>query len=420
MRRFGLLILILVVADTVLAQTIETRFSLESRSGYSTNTLLHPFVNEWDTAGDGVFARVVPSGQMHVNISGFSIDIGGGLVFESIFDDRNSWNGAFGSAGFRYKLTKNVSTGLRANASKFSSSFDKYSMLLLQDVTWNVGISTRLQAKAGSYFSRYSGLTQNSVENFDSRTDLYGIELEHWPTISWQLRATAYGMMGEKVSENHSFSFSVGRALSQKAGVSLSLSSNKFTNSFNVNPDVGGSFGPGTVGSGPVGSEVVALTDRTLRTGLDLNYSISNRLNSFATLSHNTFWSGNGGYRSDIAAHIGIRYSLSGRDLFGKQDGGVTPAWNRKNNGVVVEVMHKGSGDLFLTGDFNSWEKPGIALSKQEDKRYAAELDLEAGIYEYKVLMVENDEMIWVEISEESMTVSDGFGGTNGLIFIED
>lgn len=420
MKLFGLLILSLIGSGTIMAQDVETRFSLESRAGYSTNTLLHPFVNEWDTAGEGAFARVIPSSQMQINISGLSVDIGGGMIFESIFDDRNDWNGAFGSAGLRVGLSKNISTGFRVNASRFTSGFNKFSMLVLPDLTWTPGMSTSIKAKAGTFFSRYSGLTEIGSEDFSTRANLFGIEIEHWPTISWQVRGSAYGMIGETVSDNHSLSLSVGRNVSQKVGMSLSLSANKFTNNFNINPDGGSTFGPSPVNSGLDGSDIVSLTDRALRTGADISYSISNRLNSHVTVSHNTFWSGNGGYRSDIAAHAGIRYTLSGNDLFGEKDNGIVPAWNRKNDGVVVEVRHQGAGDLFLTGDFNDWEKPGIALSKQEGKRYAAELDLEAGIYEYKVLLFEKGEIVWVEISEESMTVRDGFGGTNGLIFIED
>lgn len=414
-----LIIISLFLSNSLVGQDIETAFSLESRAGYSTNTLLHPFINEWDTSAEGAFARVKPSVFLQVNTSSVSLDMGGSMIFESIFDSRDSWKGAFGSVEFRYRLPENISVGMQASRSFFRSVYEKKSALILPDISWTPNLSTRVRVKVGSLFSNYVGLTEIEGGNFSSRTDLYGLEIEYWPTFKWQIGGTVYGMFGQDPAENHSVSITTSRAIGSKTRISLSLSGNRFTNSVYVNPELNG-VSSGTVNSGVNNTDTMIVSDRSLRTGLDISRSIFDHFAGFATVSHHTFWSGNGGYRSDIAVHGGLRFTFSGDEFLRKREVGVAPSWNRKNNAVIVEVTHEGGGTLYLTGDFNDWMKPGIALSSRGDKQYAAELDLEAGVYEYKVLLVENEEMKWVDISEESMTVSDGFGGTNGLIFIED
>jgi hypothetical protein len=44
---------------------------------------------------------------------------------------------------------------------------------------------------------------------------------------------------------------------------------------------------------------------------------------------------------------------------------------------------------------------------------------LEPGAYEYKILLLEGESENWIEFTDETLTVSDGFGGENGLIVIE-
>jgi len=44
---------------------------------------------------------------------------------------------------------------------------------------------------------------------------------------------------------------------------------------------------------------------------------------------------------------------------------------------------------------------------------------LDSGAYEYKILLVEGDAEKWLELSEDTFTVNDGFGGENGLIIID-
>ncbi len=237
--------------------------------------------------------------------------------------------------------------------------------------------------------------------------------------MKWKIQGSGYGLAGENLLNNHSVALSLSRLIQQKVGITLSASINRYTNNFAVSPETGGLLsGPDQPGTE---DEIIKQTDRLLRSGITVSFPIARNVTGSGTVGHHTFWAGNGESRSDIAASVGIRYSVSGSSLFNRRHNRLEPEWEKRNNdAVVVSVNFSGDGDLFLTGEFNDWERPGVALSRQNRKSLAAKVELEPGIYEYKVILLRDGEESWVELSDDTMTVSDGFGGTNGLIFIEE
>src|SRR6056297_1204315 len=109
MKTVVLLLATFFVCSIISAQSIESVFSIESRAGYSTNTLLHPIVDEWDTTDDGAFARIIPSGQLFLRASNVTYEVSGGVLFESVFDTRGDWSGVFGAGDIRYELLSTLS-----------------------------------------------------------------------------------------------------------------------------------------------------------------------------------------------------------------------------------------------------------------------------------------------------------------------
>ncbi|WP_340106332.1 glycogen-binding domain-containing protein [Rhodohalobacter sp. 8-1] len=419
MKILGLIIIGVFCIESLVAQSLNTIFSIESRGGYSTNTYLHPFVNEWDSSDDGAFARITPSAQFFWGSQGFSAEGSAGYFYESIFDNRNSWNGAFGSARLHYRFTESLSAGVEASGSHMSSSFRKQTLSMLPNVTWSPTLFTRIQAKAGSSFREYSGLGESEVNSFSDRFDLAGIELEHWPSLRWRIQVSGYGMPGESLLDNHSAALSVRRLIQQKVGITLSVSMNRFTNSYTISPQTGGSpFGSGQTS---IEDEIIEQTDHLLRSEVAVTFPIAGQLSGSGSVGTHTFWAANGEFRSDIAASVGIRYSIPGSAMLNQRRSAVEPEWeNKPGEAVVVTVNYGGDGNLYLTGEFNDWGRPGVALSRQTQQRLAASVELEPGIYEYKVILIRDGEESWVELSDDTMTVSDGFGGVNGLIFIEE
>lgn len=406
-------------ADSLMSQNVESVFSVESRAGYSTNTFLHPYVKEWDTSDDGAFARVIPSAQLFWNRSGYSAEGSVGYLHDSIFDNRNSWGGVFGVARLQYKMTGSVSAGVEARGSRMTSEFSKQSVSVLPQIRWSPSIFTSIKARGGSIFREYSGIGEGDGTHFSDRYDLMGIEVEHWPSLKWQIRGTGYGPVGERLIDNQSVSLSFRRLISREMSVSLNFSASRYTNRFDLTTEAGGlPIGPAQPDTG---GEMIEQTDQLLQSGLHVQFPLFGNITGSGTAGIQTFRAGNGDQRSDIAASIGLRYSISGSTLFNRQKDRLEPAWTRrKDEAVVVTVEYGGDGQLYMTGDFNDWQRPGVAMSRQKRKRYAAQLELDPGMYEYKVVLLEDEKEVWVELSNETMTVDDGYGGLNGLIFIED
>ncbi|TYP95271.1 hypothetical protein LX73_0569 [Fodinibius salinus] len=74
---------------------------------------------------------------------------------------------------------------------------------------------------------------------------------------------------------------------------------------------------------------------------------------------------------------------------------------------------------MYLVGGFNNWDKTGIPLTKQSDNIYVTQLLLSVGAYEYKVLEVQGDSEKWLQFSNDTYTVDDGFGSENAMLLIE-
>jgi hypothetical protein len=97
----------------------------------------------------------------------------------------------------------------------------------------------------------------------------------------------------------------------------------------------------------------------------------------------------------------------------------VSPNWNKERDVQRVKISYPGDGRIYLVGDFNNWSRPGVPLVNIKKDRYRAELELDPGSYEYKVLIIEDGEESWIEFSNETYTVEDGFGGQNALLLVQ-
>jgi len=406
-------------ADGLMSQNVKSVFSVETRAGYSTNTFLHPNVKEWDTSDDGAFARIIPSVQLFWNRSGYSAEGSVGYLHDSIFDERNSWGGMFGTARLLFTLTGSVSAGVEAMGSRMTSEFSKQSVSVLPEIRWSPSMFTSIKARGGSIFREYSGIGEGDGTDFNDRYDLMGLEVEHWPTLKWQIRGAVYGPVGERLIENQSVSLSFRRLINREMSVGLSFSANRYTNRFDLRTEADGlPIGPAQPDAE---GEMIEQMDQLLQSGLRVLFPLFGNITGSGTAATQTFRAGNGDQRSDITASIGVSYSISGSGVFNRRKDRLEPTWTRrKDEAVVVSVEYGGDGQLYMTGDFNDWQRPGVAMSRQKRKRYAVQLELAPGMYEYKVVLLKDEKEVWVELSDEIMTVDDGYGGLNGLIFIED
>jgi hypothetical protein len=422
MKHVVLFLLSFFYATALYSQNLEAYINADVRAGFSTNTYLHPFIGEWDQSDSGVFSRLSPSADLYYYGGRFSADFSAGYLFEPIFDDRQNWSGLYGSARLNYRLTQQLSLELPVSANRLSSRYERTSISMLPAITWAPSLFTRVSARAGSSFRSYNGLffdeDDNPIEKVD-RFDVYGLEFERWTSFKWQVRGSVYGVMNQNPVENHSASVALSRVIRQSAGITFNLSLNRYLNNFALDGD--GGFIPA---DGPANddTQIVEESDQLFRSGVSFSFPITAGLSGNGSVSHLFFRPAVTNNHSDVELSLGVRYRFSASGMFKNNSDKLSPGWeNRDDNAVILKVRYRGDGDLFLVGEFNDWDRPGIPLSRQgeQSSRYAALLDLEPGIYEYKILLIKDGEEKWVEFTDETMTVSDGFGGTNGLIFID-
>jgi hypothetical protein len=210
----------------------------------------------------------------------------------------------------------------------------------------------------------------------------------------------------------------ISRILQSGARIRVKAGLEQYQNEETIVTDGGGGGFP-PVGGGPSRTtEALQQTNRIFRLGVEGNIPISSRFTVFASAEGIRYSSSTTSENiNDVQLSGGLRMTLqpTSKDSRGK----VSPNWKKKENVQTVEVKYSGNGRIYLVGEFNNWQRPGIPLINKTKKTYKAELKLDAGAYEYKVLEINGSEEDWIEFSEGTYTIADGFGGKNALLLVE-
>lgn len=405
------------------AQNWQTMVSVDSRVGYSSNTYLNPFFAEWDESASSGYGLVSVFGQSFWNDSNNSVDITLGLVAEPFLNNQNIWRGGLSMVEYRRRFSPDFNGGIEAGGSYFSSNFKRTMVWAQPYVTWFVSPFTSLKLKLGVNHRSYKNFSDSL--NTNRRFDFYGLEFESWPTYNWQLRATLFSSLDKLPAVNEQFSSTIsagyvflnGSSITAKAGIE------QFGFDFTTTTTSGGAP-VGNPGGGPP-PETQTVTnqefDRILRLGLTGDYPINKTVSIFASiegLNRNITTSDE--RITDMQISGGVRLSLQPNIIRRSSNRVIEPEWEKRREQLMaMNINFSGGGRLYLVGDFNNWNRAGIPLTQQNKKTYAAEISLDSGAYEYKILHVEGDTEEWLKFSNDTYTVDDGFGGENAMLLVE-
>ncbi|MEX0648698.1 MAG: glycogen-binding domain-containing protein [Balneolaceae bacterium] len=403
---------ILFSGSAAFGQDWQAAFNLDSRVGYTTNTYLNPFISDWDPSVNTGFGFLAPVARVSMNKNNFSSDMTGGIVYEPMFDGQPSWKGGFGVLGSRYRLTEKLFGGVEAGGSYFSGASEQKLFWMVPVITFSPSLFTQFRLKAGSSFRESSVEEREGYSRFDS----YSFELETWPGFNWQLKGGIYGNLDQPanglstvISADHLFTTSL--RFSVRAGLE--------SYQYQVATETGGGGQPPVGGPRPPGEQISDEADRFFRIGISSTYQVNRSFAVTLNADHLSYFSTvSDEVPTDVHISAGFRYSFSP----GPGTKSRAHAEWKQNGSQTIFLRIKGAenGQLYLIGDFNDWEHPGIPLSRQQQNRYAVQLALEPGAYEYKILLIDSSgEETWMELSDDTYTVPDGFDGENGLIFIE-
>ncbi|MFH5885059.1 glycogen-binding domain-containing protein [Halalkalibaculum sp. DA3122] len=408
------------IAGRAHAQQWQTVLYFDSRVGFSSNTYLNPYFSEWDRSVESGYGTVSLMGQTawfdEKNVAEFT----GNAVWEPYFGNDDTWKGFLGMANYRRSLSDNLTGGIETGGSYFSSSFSRTLWWAQPALSWHITPFSSLRIKAGTSYRQYDNYVVDSTRvNSQDQTGIYAVEFETWPSFRWQLSAGLYGSLETLPSVGEGFRSTVSAARLFEGGTQLRLTAGleQYQNEFTATaPDGGSGFPP--VGGSAGGSETVEKTNRLFRLGIEGSYPVSNRISLFLNAEGLHYQSGaSAGSLRDLQVAGGVRLSFEPD----RRSGGrrIEPEWQNSASRQHVYIRYAGEGQLYLVGDFNNWERPGIPLVEQENNRYMAELSLETGAYEYKVLKVLGEEEEWISFSDNVYTVNDGFDGTNAMLLIE-
>lgn len=414
------IVLMYSISNMAYGQQRQTVFSVESRVGFSSNTYLNPYFSEWDRSAGSGYGAVSVLGQTAWFDKKNVLELTGGAVFEPFWDGRETWKGGLGLFSYQRRLSNKISVGLEAGASYFTSSFDRTLIWAQPALTWFSSAFTLFRFKAGSNLRRYNNFMIDSVStDSQNRVDLYSLEFETWPSFRWQLTAGLYGSLNNFPAIHEGFSSVVTSAYVLKGGgkIRLKFGLEQYQNEITTTTPSGGGFPP--VG-GPPGSmtETAQQTDRILKFGIGGDFPVTNDASLFLNVEGLQFHStATGESIDDFQVSVGVRLTIQPRDR--NQGGTAKPEWKKKGDLHQVEIRYAGEGQLYILGDFNDWERPGIPLVQPTKNRYVAQLHLDTGAYEYKVLRIKAGEEDWIKFSDDTYTVDDSFGGENAMLLIE-
>lgn len=403
---------------SALSQDLQTTIISEFRVGYSSNTYLNPFFSEWDRTYNSGYGLSATFGQLFWDKNRHKFELNGGYVFEPFFSEQSTWHGHLAYARYIGQISSKLQAGLNIGTSGFQSDFDRNLHWIQPYITWFPSSFTSIHFKAGSNFREYVGF-QDSL-NINNRLDSYALEMESWIGFRWQLKAGIYGNLENlpAIQNGISTSFSLGHLFVNGSRITSELQFINYNSEFTTTIDQGG--GPGGP-FGPPGSttETQSINDQIWRIKLEGSYPVSSSVSAFISAERSLYQSSslNDGI-GDIQVSGGMRFSLTPNlNTSGKQI--IDPIWAKEADQYTVRIKYRGNGNLYLVGDFNNWEKPGIPLRKESKNTYKTNIKIEPGLYEYRVLVINGSDKKWLEFSNNTSTVKDGFGGTNALKIVE-
>jgi hypothetical protein len=401
---------ILIILPESAAQTLKTSYQLVTSGGYVTNTWLNPALSEWDRSSTSAFFQLSPA--IHLQFLGTkqTAAVSGMAHFHHLTDGRPDWAG--GTAVFNYRriFGNKTSFTITAGANRMESSYRRDLHWVQSGIDWLVSPEVRLEFKAGSNWRTYSDLPDTG--DVSNRYDSYGIDAEYWISPRWQFGGRFYSSLDHITKPGKGFASSLSLTHRTREGLIVTIRSGLEQFSQEFQSDVSGGFPPVSR------QQTLTIEDRFVRSGITGGYPVMKHvtLNGGVT---NLLWmsSSDQSVLSDIEISAGVEFSFS---PLRRSSGSVYDIkWEPASSGTTrIGLRFRGGGALYLTGDFNDWEQPGIPLQKTGRNTYKAEVKLEPGVYQYKVLIRKNGGFEWVDLAGSQATIDDGFGGRNGKIII--
>jgi len=410
---------LMTIGNSALSQRIATDIFLSAETGYVSNIYLNPYVPEWDRSLVSPFSSISPVVQLRWADGKNSVSVSGTGYFLRLFDERDGWSGAYLTSMYRRRLTSSLSARVSGGVNFFSGARFNNIQWVQTGAEWAFSPFGKLEAHVGTAWQSVAGFEEGE-DAVRSRNDSYRLGAEYWPGYRWRLRTQFFSGLGHITSPGDGFASSISatRFMQNRMAVTLRTGLEQYSQEFLMSPENGGAPLQGSIALAEDGS-LVTLEDRFHRTTFSVSYPMRDNVSVTGTATGLLWFSSeDDDILTDFQVSAGLQVSFSPKRIREGEIGSLE--WiERENSGKVVNVRYRGDERLYITGDFNDWELPGVPLQKRGRNRYRAELELPSGVYQYKIGVRDNGSLEWLAFPGETATVSDGFGGKNGRIIID-
>lgn len=83
---------------------------------------------------------------------------------------------------------------------------------------------------------------------------------------------------------------------------------------------------------------------------------------------------------------------------------------------VLLKFQLPHASSVVVSGSFNNWDEAGVALDRDGEGFWFADLELAAGRHEYR-LIVDGE---WTDVPESEETVPNPFGSRNAVLTVSE
>lgn len=424
----GFLAGMLGINETGKTQQWDTRFSASTAGGVVTNTYLTPALDEWGRSNAVGFYSLTPAFSVIRSSTDRQINLAASGQLFHPFDDRRAWTGGWINSSLNQPLSNRWVVNFTGGANLHRSDYTRNMQWARIQLSWTRSAFTRFSVNSGLHWRTYQFEEIESSRRFES----IGFRAQHWLSPGWSVSGdlgTSWAHLQDP-SEGFRIALQTTWHPATNWRISLSGSMQQFTQEFQLE---GGTvegqniLTQSQMGQGPPGQddpeEVITheIRDQFYQGALNVGYSLSDLFTLTARFA-GLGWSSttDDELQTDVEARIGVEISLRPDWFSGSSEVGNIEWINLEaEENSIIEVSYSGDGQLFITGDFNDWDEPGIPLRNISGDRYRAEIQLSAGYNDYKLRVRRNGEEEWLDLPESVTTVSDGFGGRNGRVYVE-
>lgn len=383
-----------VLATPAPAQQWTGSASVGVAGGHQTNAYLDPVLNSWDLTSESAFAALTPRVGLVRNARRTRLDLTGHARLYPRRQDVPQF--AQGNARIRYRLSSNWTVGALGGGTRYRFASSRDTWWTLSGIGWSPTALSTLWLRAG-YTQRYV-ITSQGTDRQPST--LVSLRAAGWFTDRLQVEGRLFWSSGRTSTANAEFGGAGG-------GVRTTFWP---TNFWSVGANVAVEQLQYEQGNGST------VRDHIGRAGIETQWQVNPSTTVFANARGLGARLTQGeDVATDVHVSAGIRVGIQG------VLGGTAPAPAQRRvcvdveNGTKVQIPYDGPGTVHVTGDFNGWSTPGIAMQETHDGEWTAVLDVPPGTFSYRFRVVTDDGARWLDLPSYARTAADAFGGTNGV-----